>query len=388
MRARCFKGALLSALIIVPLVVLASLLSPIGSAFTKIVKIGMSTSSPNQPPRADFNFSPERPMVGEKVYFFDNSEDLDGYIVEWYWYYSLHSGDNYWTLPIPFGNGEQNPTLTFDHAGEAQINLRVTDDDGAIGRVSCTIQILDSDVEVLISPTYQGGVPGATLAYTVTVKNTGDIMDNYTLTVGDNSGWGPTLSENLLENVPPGEDRVVTLNITIPSVEVCTLDNIVVTATSLVDNAIRDSDGCFAHRSKALFYICFSNSVENIKKDFYAANPDIDTYVEEGSRLILRFYTYADTYEGENVFWEGPGVHVEKFESIPHPLGMGVEKASLALESYWENRTIASFIMRRSHLWIIIMKIKGIWPYCRVPQRNEAFSLILDIKAQWPFAPS
>jgi len=96
---------------------------------------------------------------------------------------------------------------------------------------------------VSISPSSKAGWPGGILEYTVTVKNRGTINDNYDLVVSDNAipSWGPTLSDNI-DNVPPGENRTVTLSVTIPeNAELATLDKITVTATSQADNRISDS---------------------------------------------------------------------------------------------------------------------------------------------------
>jgi PGF-pre-PGF domain-containing protein len=102
-------------------------------------------------------------------------------------------------------------------------------------------------VGVSISPSYQSSLPGATLNYTVAVVNTGGFTDNYALTVSDNSGWGPTLEDNLLE-VPAGENRQTTLSVIIPAgAENCTRDSITVTATSQTDNTVRDNASCIAH---------------------------------------------------------------------------------------------------------------------------------------------
>jgi len=102
-------------------------------------------------------------------------------------------------------------------------------------------------MEVTIDPKYQSGLPGVTLNYTVTVKNTGGLEDNYDLTISDNSGWGPTIWPTLL-TVPAGENRTATLNVTIPTNAMgCTSDNIIVTATSRADNTVKDNDSCTAH---------------------------------------------------------------------------------------------------------------------------------------------
>lgn len=102
-------------------------------------------------------------------------------------------------------------------------------------------------VSVSISPIYQSGKPGETLEYTVTVTNTGSLDDNYILTVGDNAGWGPALSDNLLE-VPAGENTQTTLSVTVPANALgCSNDNLIITATSRTDNTVSDSDSCIAH---------------------------------------------------------------------------------------------------------------------------------------------
>jgi len=101
--------------------------------------------------------------------------------------------------------------------------------------------------EVTIDPKYQGGLPGVTLNYTVTVKNTGGLEDTYDLTIDDNSSWGPTIWPTSL-TVPAGENRTATLNVTIPTNAMgCTSDNIIVTATSRADNTVKDNDSCIAH---------------------------------------------------------------------------------------------------------------------------------------------
>jgi outer membrane protein assembly factor BamB len=128
---------------------------------------------------------------------------------------------------------------------------------------------------MLISPSYQRGPPGGLLDYTVTVVNTGGAEDTYNLTVGDNSGWALMLSENLLENVQPGENKAVTLSVAIPeNAENCTRDNITVTAISQADNTIKASGSCVAHANFAKIIIY----------------PTLDVYAFGGySRTQLKF---------------------------------------------------------------------------------------------------
>jgi len=242
-------------------------------------------------------------------------------------------------------------------------------------------------VEVSISPIYQGSTPGATLTYTVTVTNIGGVLDTYVLTVGDNSGWGPMLSENLLENVPSGENRVVSISVTIPNGEVCTVDNIVVTATSMADNSIWDNDESIAHRGKAKmeFYIkwCYG----------FGVIVDLNLLLREDSRnLVLKFYTWGWTYEGENVMWSGmTPAQVVMVKEVPHPIPMRKpERVRLVLTDEENNEVqtiIITIIAIRSKLLWGISQIKAQWPFWPPENRSCLIAMISAIKGNWPFAP-
>ncbi|MBA7691642.1 hypothetical protein ES703_100193 [subsurface metagenome] len=105
-------------------------------------------------------------------------------------------------------------------------------------------------VEVSISPSYQSGLPGTTLSYSVTVKNTGDVEDNYDLTVSDNAGWSLELENNLLE-IPAGENKMTMLAVKIPGDALPgEEDEITVTATSMADPTVYDSASCIAHAAQ------------------------------------------------------------------------------------------------------------------------------------------
>jgi len=104
------------------------------------------------------------------------------------------------------------------------------------------------DVEVSISPSYQSWINGSTQYYTVTVTNTGENSDNYILENSDDAGWNLQLSNNLLKNVAPGENRTVTLFVTIPeNAKPGVGDNITVIAISQSDSQVKDNDSCVAN---------------------------------------------------------------------------------------------------------------------------------------------
>ncbi len=97
-----------------------------------------------------------------------------------------------------------------------------------------------------ISPSEQAGKAGETLIYDVKVTNL-SIPDNYMLTVNGDSGWGLSLSDNLLEDVQPGENVQVTLSVAIPSGAIEDESaEITITATSQADNTVSASGTCTA----------------------------------------------------------------------------------------------------------------------------------------------
>ena len=117
-------------------------------------------------------------------------------------------------------------------------------DDFEDAYVQVTVQ---RGVNVLISDPKNSGPPGENVTFTVTVINTGNVVDSYDLMVKDSTGWGPTLSENLLEDVQPDENKTATLSVTIPeNVSADAEDKITVTATSTKDTEVSASASCIA----------------------------------------------------------------------------------------------------------------------------------------------
>lgn len=91
----------------------------------------VTLSAANQPPVANFSFSPTSPSVGQLVFFnASTSTDADGSIVSYDW---------------DFGNGEtgtgREVSFIYDVAQSYVVVLTVTDDDGATGSISRTIVI-------------------------------------------------------------------------------------------------------------------------------------------------------------------------------------------------------------------------------------------------------
>jgi len=250
---------------------------------------------------------------------------------------------------------------------------------------SCIAQVLAVfGVDVTISPDYQSTHPGTEMNFTIVISNIGANVDNYTLAVSDNAGWTLTLLENLFENVGPDENRTTTLTVTIPdNVAPCTEDNVCVTATSMENAEVSGSGWCIAHAmpSKAEFSLV----------TLYQVSLDVDLYLENGSKLVVKFYTYENAFENENVIHVfTPPLHVEENMNVPHPGNIMVKRARLDLTyDNTENviSTIASFIVTKGILWGRLGEITSRWPYAPSGEKDALWKEIGDISSQWPYAP-
>jgi uncharacterized repeat protein (TIGR01451 family) len=231
-------------------------------------------------------------------------------------------------------------------------------------------------VSVSISPSYQSGSPEEVLSYTVTVLNTGNLDDNYILEVSDNAGWGPTIAPVTLE-VISGTMGEAILSIIVPeNAAPSTSDNVIVRVVSTGDPVVSASVSCVAHRVKAEFSLV----------TVYKVTLDLDVYLVNGSRLVVKFYTYAGVYQAESMIWSGSTpVHVVMLKNVPHPENEVVGRATLVLTDDEGNviRTIGSFTLTKNALFIRIMAIKGEWPLPGADP-DALFQEIMDIKAQWP----
>ena len=102
-------------------------------------------------------------------------------------------------------------------------------------------------VNVSVSPTEYSSSPGTTINFAVTVTNTGTIDDSYDLSASDETNWSLSISPSTL-TLAAGASGTATLSVVIPvEAENCTRNNITVTATSIENSEISDSDSCEAH---------------------------------------------------------------------------------------------------------------------------------------------
>lgn len=342
--------------------------------------------------------------------YFDNGETIDNFV----WFMGEPTGtDTRFTVrvanfPYPIWqglgdprNGEFNVDIIMRAAGEGGVP-HVTGDhlihyydyewmvweDNIIPilppPLPITIRVL-SKVGVEISPHYQDGIPGSVLSYSVKVTNRGENANSYILTVSDNLVWNPTLSDNLLDNVGPDENRVITLSVTIPeNATSFNEDNIRVTATSAENVEVSGSDWCIARvQGKAEF--------DHIT--LYKVSLDVDLYLGSGSKLVAKFYTWGSSYQGENVVWTGSTPdNVSFFEYLLHPLGqMGVQIVKLDLTyDTTENviQRMASFVVRKIDIEKNFMRIPLEWALAS-PEDKIKFEIEFSEKPlYWVLAPS
>ncbi len=97
----------------------------------------------NQPPTANFSYSPSSPNVGQTIQFTDESTDPDGTIENWSWNF----GDE-------TTSALQNPTHSYTHSETYTVTLTVTDNGGATDTISHSVEVSPVTLSApsLISP--------------------------------------------------------------------------------------------------------------------------------------------------------------------------------------------------------------------------------------------
>ncbi len=103
---------------------------------------------------------------------------------------------------------------------------------------------LPRSVEVSISPSSWSGLPGTSLSYTVTVKNTGSIDDTYTLSAVGAEGWSVSIEPTSLI-LAAGATGEATLSVVVPpDAEEGTVMTTTVSARSEGDPTVIETDTC------------------------------------------------------------------------------------------------------------------------------------------------
>jgi len=261
--------------------------------------------------------------------------------------------------------------------------------------ILCPTQLPTREVRTSVSPVFQGGITGAKLYHTVTVKNTGTSGDTYDLTVVD--AWGATVSPTSLA-IAAGSSATATLSVTVPVGTVCTLNGMTVTATSQVVSTVKDNAVAFAHLSGVGFWL---ENLYKIKLRQLVGMPPTEIGIslrlrEDANKLVAKFKTYGGSPRGENVIYQGSMPwHLTGIFSAPHPQGslppteVPVEKVDLVLVDGTGAvlATVATFTVNRDVLNGRLTAIYLEWPFTELMARkNDLNREIVNIYLQWPYA--
>ncbi|GAI29855.1 unnamed protein product, partial [marine sediment metagenome] len=125
-------------------------------------------------------------------------------------------------------------------------------------------------------------------------------------------------------------------------------------------------------------------------KNLYTVNVEKTLDLYQGSKLVVKFYTYGDGYENENVVETfSPPAYVEENELARHPDNIGVKKARLDLTTDDGNviSTIASYTVTKAILEIRYAEIPGEWFLASPEERIELEREFSEIPGYWFLAP-
>jgi hypothetical protein len=118
---------------------------------------------------------------------------------------------------------------------------------------------------------------------------------------------------------------------------------------------------------------------------------DLDVFIEQNSKLVLKFYTYGGTYQGENVLWSGETtIRLALRENVPHPENKPVEGAMIVLIDGENNiiQTIVTFTVRRGDLSGRISAIRLAWRRASPEERVAWGAEAAEIRLRWRSTPS
>jgi len=126
-------------------------------------------------------------------------------------------------------------------------------------------------------------------------------------------------------------------------------------------------------------------------ENLYAVRVDKDLQLHLGSKLVVKFYTYGDAFENENIIKNfSLPAYVEENEVVPHPQGEPVKKARLDLTTdNTENviSTIAIFTVRKIHLEARFIDIPFYWSMADAAGKLEIETEFMEIPFYWSGAP-
>jgi hypothetical protein len=107
--------------------------------------------------------------------------------------------------------------VTNENAGDFRVNVTATSqgDPTKMSSVNTTTTVNVFNVTLTADSLTKTTITGISASYMLTINNTGNVMDNYTLAIDNPDGaTTASLSTNLVENLTAGENTTVLLNVT------------------------------------------------------------------------------------------------------------------------------------------------------------------------------
>jgi uncharacterized membrane protein len=153
------------------------------------------------------------------------------------------------TIPANATNGASDvgtivATSQGDSTKTASMTITTTASVGAIHGVNATA-----------SPQAQSAAPGTVVNYTLTVTNTGNTVDSFTVVLSGN-GWTTTRTPTSISNLAAGQSTTVTVQVTIPANAAANAtDTVTVKVTSQADATKSSTVSLTTTASRALFKI-------------------------------------------------------------------------------------------------------------------------------------
>jgi hypothetical protein len=148
----------------------------------------------NEPPVADFTWSPLNPTTESVIQFTDLSYDPVGFIVNWSW-----------TFDDGTGSFAQNPTHQYIAPGTYEVSLTVRDNEDVTGTAYKNVDVTSPGTGAILTLNITGG-----FGVSLTTKNIGDtdainVTTSFTITGGILHRINITRDGPFVSPLPPGE---------------------------------------------------------------------------------------------------------------------------------------------------------------------------------------
>lgn len=146
---------------------------------------GATVVTVNAPPQAGITYEPSSPSTGQEVTFESTASDQDGTIESYEW-----------RIDGEVVSTSRTVSYTFEFAGEHEVALAVTDDNGARGSAEATVTVTGDNLQPSVSLSYAPVAPatGESVTFTAEASDPDGSVASYEWSVdGSTVGSGPEL---------------------------------------------------------------------------------------------------------------------------------------------------------------------------------------------------